>query len=215
MELPLIIESLTLSGNHDWMEHPMKNMIIATMALNYGIQYNITTKIAFGNYISSSLEYDVFDRCAGDCKEMWQAYETIIQRIIPKFHIYKFLPNLGTTLNIISQYPKLLDASVSCLCRSNLRQYRWNWIYNKFGVQLPKHRCGNCYKCCTEYIYLADNDKIEYNEEYYKYCLKQLYKVAVAENIYVYEITDLWNHFLFYKINKSKFKDILKFNYQK
>ena len=203
LQLPLYIDTVTVSGHHDWIEHPMKNMIIANGALNYGIREKIGTKIAFGNYYSSSVLYDNFTFCGGDDIEMWRAYEKIIQRIIPKFRMYICLKNLGTTLNTVCKNTELLNKSVSCLSRANMRQYWHEWTENKFGVKLQKHRCGRCYKCQVEYIYMADHNLQPYNEAYYNYCLNGLTRNLEKETGFKYNIETVWNSFFFYPIEKS------------
>lgn len=205
MNLPLYIDEITLSGHHDWVEHPMKNMIIANGALNYGIRETIGTKIAFGNYYTSTVDDDNFSFCGGDDKETWQAYEKIIQRIIPKFRMYICLQNVGTTLKAVCRNKQLLDLSVSCIGRANLRQHKHDWVQKKYGIILPRHRCGQCYKCCIEYIYMADHDLIEYSEDYYKYCLQKLQKNSEQEGDYLYSIDDVWDRYIFYDRRKSKY----------
>lgn len=208
LDMPLYIDEVSMSGNNIWMEHPMKNMIIANGAISYGVREGIGTNVAFGNYTTSLLEDNVFERCAGDCMDMWDAYNDIIQRIIPNFKIMANLKNMGETLDIISDHADLLESSLSCLCRHSLRPFRNNWVKEKFGVSLSKNRCGSCYKCCVEYIYLADHDKIEYSEAYYKYCLEKLYLVTRAENTGIFSIEYLWDAYMFYPMRESKFKGI-------
>ena len=201
LDMQIYIDDIKLSGYHDYIEHPMKNMLIANGALNYGISNNITTKIAFGNYLYSSLADDNFDFCGGDCVEMWMAYENIIKRIIPDFEIYLCLENLNDTLEKVCYNKTILDMSVSCICRANLRDYWHNWAETKYNLKLPKHRCGRCYKCCVEYIYMVDHDLQEYNEDYYRYCLNNLEKNLKKEGCN----EDVWNHYFFYDKGKSKY----------
>lgn len=209
LELPIYFDDIHFKGYHCWTEHPMKNMLIANGALSYGIRENITTHIAFGNYNSSYLEDNYFDRCAGDCVDMWEAYNDIIQRCIPNFEMDVNLTNMGDTLDILADRTDLINASISCLCRHSLRDYRRNWVKDTYGIELFEHRCGSCYKCCVEYMYMADHDKMPYSEDYYKYCLGQLYKVAQAEKVPVTDITDVWGHFIAYPIEQSKLQSIL------
>ena len=51
---------------------------------------------------------------------------------------------------------------------------------------------------------MADHNKTEFSEEYYKYCLNQLLKVMVAENNVPRSIEDVWEHFMLYDIEQSK-----------
>lgn len=202
--MPIFFDDIKFSGHHMYMEHPMKNMIIANGALSYGVREGITTTIAFGNYTTSYLDENVFERCGGDCEEMWEAYEAIIQRVLPDFRIQMNLDNMGDTLEELQDKKDLLNASLSCLCRHSLRDYRREWVQKKFGVALFSHRCGSCYKCCVEYIFMADHNKLPFNAEYYKYCLGQLYKVAQAEGVRINNLYDVWDNFIFYPVENSR-----------
>ncbi len=210
LNLPLYVDDIRVGGHNSWMEHPMKNMIIANGALTYGIRNNIGTRIWFGNYSSSLLDDNDFSRCAGDCVDMWDRYNVIIQRIIPDFHIETDLETMGETLEIITPNKELLNLSLSCLCRHSLRDYRWNWVKEKFGIELPKNRCGSCYKCCVEYIYMADHDLIEFNRDYYRYCINSLYHVYLNETGPTLDINNVWYSYMFYDIKESKIVEDMK-----
>lgn len=207
LDMPIYFDDIRFTGYHMYMEHPMKNMLIANGALSYGVREGITTNIAFGNYTNSFLDDNVFERCAGDCMDMWETYDTIIQRVIPDFKIQAVVEHLGETLNMLIDRDDLLNASMSCLCRHSLREYRRQWVKDKYGVDLFQMRCGSCYKCCAEYIYMADHGKLKYSEGYYKYCLGQLLKVMRAEKIPAYDAVDIWDAFMFYDIDESKIAD--------
>lgn len=209
LELPIFFDDIHFKSFHRWTEHPMKNMLIANGALSYGVREGITTHIAFGNYTTSYLDDNVFDRCAGDCMDMWETYNEIIRRVIPTFEMDANLDNMGDTLDTLADRRDLLDESLSCLCRHSLREYRKNWVKEKYGIDLFNRRCGSCYKCCVEYIYMADHDKLPFSEEYYKYCLGQLYRVALAEKIPVSNVHDIWLNYIFYDEDKSKIAEQL------
>ena len=205
LEMPLFIDEVTVSGHHEWIEHPMKNMIVANCALNYGVKNNITSQIAFGNYLTGSVEFDSFDYCGGDDIEMWHAYERIISAVIPEFHMNLCLDSVGVTLDTVCRNKDLLDSTISCLGRAGLRDYRRQWVKDKFDIELPKHRCGSCMKCAIEYIYMADHDLQKYSPEYYKYCLDRLQLNEKREFGVKVAHRDLWGAFFEYDIEKSKY----------
>lgn len=205
LKMPLIVDEVTMSGHHDWIEHPMKNMIVADCALSYGVRNNITSHIAFGNYIESTLECDEFNWCGGDDIEMWYAYSAIMHNVIPNFQMDLCLDSLGETLDIVCKEKDLLDSTISCLGRAGLRDYRRSWVKDKFNIDLPKHRCGSCYKCAVEYIYMADHDLQDYSPEYYKYCFNRLKINQKREIGTVLEDRLVWKRYLFYDIEKSKY----------
>lgn len=202
--IPIFIDEIKLSGKHDYIEHPMKNMIIANMAIECALKNNLYPNIAFGNYTTSSLEDDNFEFCGGDDIEMWETYSLIIRKIIPRFQVHVVLTNVGETLETICVNKQLLDMTVSCLGRASMRDYWHNWVKEKFNIEIPKHRCGRCYKCCIEYIYMADHDLQEFSEEYYMYCLNNLKKNVERELGVRCTLENVWYHYFFYEGEKSK-----------
>ena len=203
--MPIYVDEVKLSGKHDWIEHPMKNILIANGALQYGIREGLTTKIAFGNYTTSSVNDDNFGFCGGDDIETWRAYEDIMRRVIPDFEMTIVLDNINDTLSRVCYDTELLEMSISCLGRASMRRYWHDWVKTKFGVTLPTYRCGRCYKCCMEYIFMADHDLQTYSPEYYLYCFNNLKKNVQREDEARYSTDYVWNHYFFYPMSKSKY----------
>lgn len=204
LKLPLIEEDVKLTGKQEWIEHPMKNMIIASMALQWGIRNKVTTQIAFGNFNTSSLKLDPFDVCAGDCKEMWSAYEKIIHRVLRDFSIQSPLTNFQDTIDAILQKPEYLEHTQSCIGPYRYREYLKTNNEKKYNIKLLPHRCGSCWKCCLEYCVFCDNDIFEYNEEYYKHCMRILRSTLYKETGIKYNLDETWKHYFFYDRSKSK-----------
>jgi 7-cyano-7-deazaguanine synthase in queuosine biosynthesis len=210
LELPIIIEDISYKGNHEWTEHPMKNMVIASMALNYGIKHNITTKIAFGNFNTSSLYNDEFGVCGGDCKEMWQAYESIINTVLTGFKIYRPNRNYQTAFNKLLKYPNLIEHTISCLTPNRFREQFRQRTMAKYGYQLSENRCGCCWKCAVEYIQFTDNNIFSLNPQYYIYCLEILcYTIFKESGRMIHNVNEVWNSYFFYPMSKSKMKGVL------
>lgn len=202
--IPIYVDTVKLSGNHCYVEHPMKNYIIANGALQWGIREGITTNIAFGNYTTSSLAMDNFEFCGGDDIEMWDIYNDIISTIIPDFKMNIVLSNLHETLETVCADKDLMDMSVSCLGRASMRNYWHEWVKSKFNISIPKHRCGRCYKCCIEYIYMTDHGLQEYSPEYYSYCFNNLKKNVEREDNRKYTDNAVWNHYFMYNRSMSR-----------
>lgn len=215
LKIPLYVDTIKLSGHHEYVEHPMKNFMIANGALEWGIRENIGVKLAIGNYKASTWYYDNFEFCGGDDMEMWDIYNDIIGKFIPKFYMGVVLKDVSDSLKYVCADKPLLDLSVSCLGRANLRQYWHDWVLQKYDIMLPKHRCGRCYKCCVEYIYMTDHDLQDYNESYYIYCFNNLKRNLEREDETKYYINEVWEHYMPYSIKKSKFfkGDIDPFKY--
>lgn len=205
LKMPLIIEDVSYSGNHEWVEHPIKNMVCASMALQYGIRNNIGIKIATGNFTTSSIIDDPFDVCSGDTVEMWRAYETIIRSILPKFKVYISNTNYQTAFNTLSKVPELIPLTISCLSSNRFRGQRRKWNIEKYGHPKIENRCGSCWKCAVEYIWFTDHGVFEYDAEYYKHCLQILQHSAKKEIGYSMDEYRTWNYYFFYDYKKSKY----------
>lgn len=201
----LVIDELSYSGQHIWIEHPLKNMIMANMALTYGIQMGITTKIAVGTFRTAFMVDNSFDVCAGDCIDMWQNYENIVKQFIPNFKIY--VPNLNfhTAYRAIVKEPDLLKHTISCLTPNRFRNLFRERTQGNYKIKLLPNRCGCCWKCAAEYIYFCDFGVLELNKAYYIHCIEVLLHTLEQEIGYkVYNVNLVWDKYMMHPIKKSK-----------
>ena len=212
LELPIYFDTYELKGQLGFIEHPMKNMIIANGALQWAVHNNLGYNIAVGNYLTGGLNSSMFYICGDDSPQLWDAYELILRKAIPDFRVSIVLKNHGDTLDILSSDIKLFELCQSCIGAQRFRKWNHDNNEKKYGIKLLKHRCGSCWKCCVEYIYLADHDKVEYNEPYYIHCLDVLKKSDLRENGVIFStVENLWDGYFQYDISKSKYKNILKY----
>ena len=206
LDLPYIEEDISITGwvQPDWIEHPMKNMIIANRAIQWAIRHHVNPRIAFGNFSSSTLDNDPFEVCGGDCKEMWRIYEPIIGQIIDGFSIETPLKNMQSTLDILFENQYLLDDIQSCIIPYHYKQRLRKRHAEKYSYKLPPNRCGSCWKCAVEYIAYCDNGIWEYDHAWYNHCLQVLKQtIKREEGITVNDIHTIWQHYFFYDIAKS------------
>ena len=210
LQLPLIQEEVSYSGSHEWTEHPLKNWIFGYMAINWGIRNGIGYKIATGNFKTSSLRVDPFDVCGGDCREMWEAFEKVVQSIIPDFKVYQPNKNYQTALNLLVKDPEALKVVQSCIGPYRYREYLHKNNSKKYGIELLPHRCGSCWKCCAEYIYFTDHNVLEYNEGFYQHCLEVLCETKKKETGIKLEPLEIWDEYMLYPISKSKHLHLLE-----
>lgn len=211
LNLNLIIDRVTLKGYSSWTEHPMKNIIIANLALSYGVRNKLTTKIAFGNFTTSSLVYADFDTSCGDCPEMWDAYIKIIRRFIPKFRMYISSRNVNTTFKLMSENFELVPETLSCISPYRFRNQFKQRTEKNYNIKLMKNRCGCCWKCCMEYIRFADSGNLEMNEKYYLHCIEILHMTMFKEtDTAKLSLLDVWDNYILYPIEKSKIYKTLK-----
>ena len=199
----LFIDTFNLSGTHQYIEHPLKNYIIANGALHYAMAKGYAPVLSFGNFYKSTLDMNEFEVCGGDCIEMWFTYADIIRTIIPDFEIKIPLATNGDTFDILKTDWKLFTLAVSCMSPYRFRAHWKHRTEQTFGLRLFDNRCGCCWKCCTESIWLMDVGKMEYNEEYYKHCLGVQISAILKENDEKVDVEGAWNNYMFYPIEKS------------
>ena len=216
LDLPIQYAEFSSVGKLPFIEHPMKNMIIANMALAWSIEHNYGINIVAGNYVSGDLNDSSFYINGDDMPEMWQAYDKIVRKAIVGYTTLLGLYDSQETMEILSEDMKLLNLCQSCLGAHRFRKCNHDNNEKKYDIKLLDNRCGSCWKCCSEYIYLADHDKLEYNEAYYIHCLDVLKRADYRENgVKFTDIESLWYGYLFYDIKDSKYKDIQSYGRHK
>lgn len=199
----LFIDKIGLEGTHKFIEHPLKNYVIANGAIHYCLEMGYTPHIAFGNFNKSMLEDNPFEVCAGDCIDMWDAYRPIIQKVLPEFEIEVPLETNADTFKILSEDWELFKLAVSCMSPFRFREHWKHRCEEKFNVRLFEHRCGCCWKDCLEAIWLQDTGKMEYNEDYYKNCLGILIKTIYKETGEKVSLQYAWDNYMFYPIENT------------
>ena len=203
LDCDLYIDVIKVIGLKSFIEHPLKNYIIANGAIHYAIAKHYAPVIAFGNFYKSTLEMNEFEICGGDCIEMWNAYKEIIRRVIPKFDILIPLATNADTFRILKNDWKLFSMSVSCMSPYRFREHWKHRAEQKFNVKLFDNRCGVCWKCCVENIWLMDNGDMVYNEAYFKHCLGILIYAILKETGNTVTVEEAWDNYMFYPIKES------------
>ena len=207
----LFIDKIQLVGTQRFIEHPLKNYIIANGALHYALANGYAPVIATGNFNQSRLDMNEFEVCGGDCIEMWDIYRNLIRRVIPDFEIEVPLRTNADTFELLTEDWELFSLSVSCMSPFRFREHWKHRTEEKFNVRLFKNRCGCCWKCAVESMWLMDNDYTEYNESYYLHCVGILVKTLCKETgEKITDIDFIWDNYMFYPIEKSKAYDILR-----
>ena len=178
--LPLYIDEIKLSGKSAFKENPMKNQVVATFALNYCLSRGLGTTIVFGDFTEDTADKAAWDRNWSDTVEMWDAYRTVIQSIIPGFQLLTPFKNYTETLAIVSKNREILENVQGCLAPMRFREHWREQNIKKYGNVLLPNRCGSCWKCCVEYIYLvdhvADYAGLTPSGDFYLHCLGILKK---------------------------------------
>ena len=207
----LYIDKIHLDGTHRFIEHPMKNYVIANGALHYCLAKGYAPVLATGNFNKSVLDLNEFEVCGGDCIEMWDAYNKIIQSVLPEFKVEVPLETNADTFEILRNDWELFSMAVSCMSPFRFREHWKHRAEQKYGVRLFANRCGCCWKDCLESMWAMDHNEMEYNEKYYLHCVEILERTIFKETGSPAEcFQDVWDNYMFYPIEKSKAYELIK-----
>ena len=169
------VENVGVKGSQTWLEHPMKNQLICALILDWSIANGLGSHIVFGDFLNDYAATSLFDRNWSDTREMWDGFTNYIRNYIPSFQIeipfHTYIDTLGT---ITVKNLDLLLKTQSCLTLPFRKIGLVKKNESKYDIKLLPDRCGSCWKCCVEYIYLADSGKVPYNREFYRHCLEFL-----------------------------------------
>lgn len=205
LDCDLYVDKLWAQGPHKFIEHPMKNYAIANGAIHYALENHIPPIIATGNFSKSLLDLNPFEVCAGDCVEMWRAYEKIIRKVIPDFRVELPLETNADTFKILSKDWDLFNLTISCMSPYRFRAHWKHRTEERYNVRLFDNRCGCCWKCCIEAMWLMDTDKMDYNEEYYLHCVDILNNTIKKETgSFAMNLDNLWENYMFYPMSESR-----------
>lgn len=169
--LPLYIEKVKRKGKSSYFEHCMKNQVIASLALNYGIQNNIGCSIAFGDFLDDTVETGLFNKNWSDTQEMWNEYVKYIKMFVPNFTLNITFNNYLETLDVVSDDLVLMSKIQGCMSSPRYKGKLRSINNKKYNISLLENRCGSCWKCCVEYVYLVDANKIPFNKGMYEHCI--------------------------------------------
>ena len=200
----LFIDNIALLGSHEFIEHPMKNMIIANGALHWAQRMGYPPIIVFGNFKNSHLDMNEFEVCGGDCIEMWEAYTEIVKSVIPAFRMEIPLNTNADTFNLLKDDTELISRSISCMGPYRFRAMRKHQTEERYNIRLYENRCGVCWKCCVEAMWLMDNGKMDANKGYYRKCLDILSKTIEKETGEKPQSLEfVWDNYMFYPFSSS------------
>lgn len=205
MGLQFITEEIGYSGYHEWIEHPMKNMLLLNRAISYGINHGITYKIAVGTFKTSNIIDSPFEVCGGDTIDMMRAYEAVIRAFIPRFKLYIPSLNYQTAYNTLVKEPDALPHISSCLTPNRFKKHFRERTEKNYSIELMPGRCGCCWKDAVEYIWTVDHDILPLNRLYYLHCLEVLRATMCKERRwFVHYVEIVWEEYMFYPMSKSK-----------
>lgn len=167
-----IIKSAKLHGKTDYKENPTKDQLILAMMVDYGCQIGIN-RFSMGIERTNKLAESNILYNWSDAFEMFMAIAPLFQKVMPAYrwdwHIKNHTHSLKT---IVGRDRSLLNHTISCLLPFRFQASRKEANEKRFGISLPRNRCGSCWKCCVEYLNLLCLCDDPANDGYARHCVK-------------------------------------------
>lgn len=181
MKMKLIVENVTLKGKSDFLENPIKNQVIYSMGVNYGLKNGIIN-YAMGNSIEDTISKSNKDRDFSDSLETIKTFNDCLSNIYGvKINNISIIDRYFDSIIWFGRHRELWNCCQSCLTPIRYRKHLKENNEKKFNIKLFSTDCGSCWKDCVQYILFMDFNFIPFNKEFYLHCLDVLRKKAKSE----------------------------------
>lgn len=139
-------------------DNPFKNQLILCALSEIGSLLNIKNIM-----LGATGTYHITDSVIGinvtDTIENYNTFLNGLKLYYPQINII-YLPSNITKYKmmkyIINNHPDIINDIYSCISPNRFVKMLHDQNENKYNIKLLKDRCGSCYKCCMEYIYLYE-----------------------------------------------------------
>lgn len=164
---------INISGNKDWNEHPMKNLLILSILIDEGIK-NGVHNFGFGNCFDDDSAHCSVDYDLSDSFDMFTAFGRFVRSFIPDYHLYSPMCNTLQSFYTIVRYDKRLIRLLStCITPDFRRPMIRKANIAKYGADvISQDGCGGCYKCADEYLYKLKFGLVRSSQPYVRKCME-------------------------------------------
>lgn len=154
-----------------FIDNPIKNQIVLSLMIDYGIQYNIN-KFALGNNVYENINECRSQYGISDSIENFNLFRQGIKQYIENIYFYDIDIHKHECYRFVAEnYPEAFKFINSCISPHRFKRYLNKTNREKYGIEpLSDTRCMSCYKCAIEYIILSHYNFIKTSEEYLKQC---------------------------------------------
>lgn len=158
-----------------WPENPIKNQLILAVMLDICLDRGWKF-ISLGDDFDLTIDKAVAGVNVTDAREVTMSFLNGISAEISGF---EFIPiaakhDKSVRLQAMLDYG-LQDMYYSCVQPGRLNKHFRNWTQDKFNIHLFGNNCGKCRKCCMHNLILHYTRKMQFSDEYIKYCWEKMY----------------------------------------
>lgn len=164
---------ITISGNKEYNEHPLKNILILCLLIDAGIKHGVTA-YGIGNTFDDDSIYGSLDYDLSDSYDLLKAFSYFMRGIMPEFKWIHYVSNTKESFYTVWKYNKSLIPLLStCITPDYRRPMIRKANIAKYGADLlNRDGCGSCYKCAFEYQMKQSFGMVRLSKPYYQRCLE-------------------------------------------
>lgn len=158
-------------------DNPFKNEMILCALTEIGNNLNINN-IMIGGTGTYHLNESVIGMNVTDTIENYETFLSGLKKYYPNvnlIYLNKDLTKYDIIKYLINNHFNVLNDICSCISPNRFVKMLHDNNEKKYSIKLLKDRCGSCYKCCMEYIYLYECGYYN-NKEFLNHCYNILAK---------------------------------------
>lgn len=188
------IKLVTVDIKHDktpqfFIDNPIKNQLILSLMIDYGIANNINT-FALGNNIYENITECRSQYGISDSIQNFDTFRKGIAYYIENINFYDVKEHKHECYKFVAEnYHDAFQFVNSCISPHRFKRHLNKKNREKYNINtLSDSRCMSCYKCAIEYIILSHYGFTENSQEYINRCYDIIRKKS--DTIFTTKISD-------------------------
>lgn len=170
---PIKEVKINISGNKDYNEHPLKNVLILCLLIDLGRRSGVTA-YGLGNIFEENSTHGSLDYDLSDSYDMLWAFNRFVRGLLPQYRYLTYIhDNLQSFYTVYKRDKRLISQLSTCITPD----YRKPMIHRsnaaKYGKDcVPDDCCGSCYKCADYYLFRRQFGLVRHNPAYVRKCME-------------------------------------------
>ena len=170
---PIMEVKISITGNKEYNEHPLKNILILCLLIDLGVKHRATA-FGLGNIFEENSTHGSLDYDLSDSFDMIRAFNHFCEGIIPNYRYLTYIhDNLQSFYTVYKRNKGLVTLLSTCITpdyrkpmihRSNVKKYGSDCVLDDC--------CGSCYKCADLYLFRRAFGMVKHNQAYVQRCME-------------------------------------------
>ena len=170
---PIMEVKVNISGNKEYNEHPLKNILILCLLIDLGTKHGATA-FGLGNIFEENSTHGSLDYDLSDSFDMLKAFNRFCQTIIPNYRYLTYIhDNMQSFYTVYRRDKSLIDLLSTCITPDYRKPMIHKANVKKYGSDcVPDDCCGSCYKCADLYLFRRAFGLVRHNAPYVQRCME-------------------------------------------